>query len=545
MWLISDSGAYRLPSGQNKWQKLPDAPALEAFAAVSGRGFWWARWRVQAASWIPQMLATDDGLYVICLGRLLHYSAAQRACRQITDRAWWAAAQGRTVWALTTGGLVRYDAATGQTDRFAAGAGLASGRPVALAVGNSALFVASEADYDSRDKRFTGGGISRLDLATGTWTSHEKIGDTDVRFATALLADGDEAWAACTLYDRVVQLGAHPGMAHVKRYRPHVSGLALLHFDGKRWRVVPLQKHKPERRWVLGQRGTRAPDAILPKRIDQLWRSEDRLWAVFRMVPERYYSGYYISAGSVAVRAGGAWQGRFDIRTEELGLAGEQPQLMLISHSHGARLVLAAGHPVVLGIEHVAGRTWAVCENGLFVHDSAAGKFVPVVRIGHRAYWRVTCAAAGRHAVWFGGDGGTISRLDRKTGRLELVGVAEGRKIVDLAVTRDLGTDDAVLARTQTAKVVLPVSLARAARLPGAETIAFDAGRWRACDERASAVRPKLSCAKRGNYVYRDKQRIAFVKGVFRPIVLCEDPHTGKLWLGTYSGVASAALPSE
>ena len=547
VWLVSDGGAYRLPAGEAKWRKLPDAPALKALADVSKRGFWWARWRVWSASKIPQVFATGDGLYAICLGRLLHYPASGGGPREISDKTWRAVAQERKVWALTTGGMLRYDAATGKTDRFASGRGMPSGRPVALAVGDSAVFVAAEADYDSRTRRFTGGGIGRLDLRTGKWTVTEQVGQTSVRFVTALLADGDEAWAACTLYDRIVQLGAHPGMAHVKRYRPNVSGLAMLHFDGDAWRVMPLDKQKPDRRWILGQKGTFAIDAIVPKRLDSLWlinddrRRQGRLWGVFRMAPQRYYSGYYISAGLLAVRSDGDWRGKFDIRTKELDLGGEQPELMLISHSHGAKLVLAAGHPVVLGIESIGKRTWAVCESGLFVH-SAKGRFLPVVRTAHRAYWRVTTAAAGKHAVWFGGDGGTISRLDRKTGRLELVGVARGRKILGITVARDLGADDAVVARTAAAKAVLPVSLASAPGLPDAKTIAFDGVKWRASGKEAPAAALQFSCRKRGDYVYRGGKRVAFVKGVFRPIVLCEDTLAGKLWLGTYSGVASIPL---
>jgi len=552
MWLVSDSGVYRLPAGETTWRKLPDAPAIKALADVSKRGFWWARWRVWSASKILEMFTTDDGLYAICLGRLVHYPAAGGQPIEISDRTWRAVAQGRKVWALTTEGMVKYDAATGKTDRIAAGRGMPSGRPVALAVGNSSVFVATESDFDTGTKRFTGGGIGRLDLRTGKWTVTQKVGQTYVRFATALLADGDEAWAACSLYDRIVRLGAHPGMAHIKRYRPHVSGLALLHFDGDAWRVMSLDKHKPDRRWVLGQQGKFAIDTIVPKRLDRLWcirntrlRGEDRLWGVFRMVPQRYYSGYYISAGLLAAKKDGAWQGRFDIRTKELGLGGEQPELMLISHSHGAKLVLADGHPIVLGVESAAGRTWTVCENGLFFH-SATGRFVPVVRTAHRAYWRVTSAAAGKHAIWFGGDGGTISRLDRKTGRLELIGVARGGKIVNIAVIKDAGTDDAVVVRTAPSKAVLPVSLVSAAGLPTAETIAFDGAKWEASDQSPpAAIEPRFSCKKRGSYVYRDGRRVAFVKGVFRPIVLCEDARAGKLWLGTYSGVAGIPLPES
>lgn len=543
VWLVSDSGAYRLAAGQERWRKLPSCAALKILAGVAGRGFWWANWRARVASRIPQVFVTADGLYAICIDRLLHYPASGGACRQISTQTWHAVAKGRTVWALTTGGLLRYDAATGKTERFAAGGALPAGRPTALAVGDSAVFVATEADYDKGSRSFVGGGIGRLDLGTGKWTVTQTVGRTNVRFVTALLADGEEAWAACTLYDRVVQLGAHPGMAHIKRYRPHVSGLALLHFDGRDWGVVSLPNHKPSRRWVLGQKGKYEADAVVPKRFDRLWRSGENLWGVFRMVPERFYSGYYISAGLLAVRDSGAWQGRFDIRTKELGLAGEQPELMLLSHSHGERLVLAEGHPRVLAMESLAGRTWVVCENGLYVHDSSTGKFAPVVRTAWRAYWRVTAAAAGAHAVWFGGDGGTISRLDRKTGRIELLGVARGRKITSLAVLGDLGADDEVVARSAATKAVLPASLAGATNLPTFQGIAYSGKGWYLRDDSTAAVKSRYTCRKKGNYLYRGRRRVGFIVGVFRPTVLCDDKRTGTLWLGTYSGVASVRLP--
>ncbi len=35
---------------------------------------------------------------------------------------------------------------------------------------------------------------------------------------------------------------------------------------------------------------------------------------------------------------------------------------------------------------------------------------------------------------------------------------------------------------------------------------------------------------------------MAFLKGVFKPGVLCEDPYAGVLWLRTYSGVAAVPL---
>jgi len=256
-------------------------------------------------------------------------------------------------------------------------------------------------------------------------------------------------------------------------------------------------------------------------------------------VPERYYAGYFISAGRLADRSGGAWKGAFDCRTEELGFAGEQPELMLISHSHGHRIVLADGHPTALGMEDIGGRAWLISEAGLFVYDAGEQKFKPALREPVRLYWRATAAAADKDFIWFGGDGGTISRLDRKTGRLELVGVAEGRKISHIATV-----NGGVRVKTAESDVVLPVSLKSAPRLPAGEALEFDGGKWSAGTGQVVRQAIPWRFQSRGNYLYKGDDRVAFIKGLFRPIALCEDPVDGNLWLGAYSGVACVPLPA-
>lgn len=539
LWLVGDRGAYHLSAGAHRWRKLPQFPGQKQLAQIAHRGYWTILWRKQTSAVIGSMLATRDGLYVICLNRLLRYEPDGNEWRQISDNTWEATLQGRTVWALTTAGVMRYDPATGKSEQFRTGSGLASGRPVAIAATSSAVFVASRPDYDSKVGRFVGGGISRLDAATGKWTITEKINGTDIRFVSVLLAHGDHVCAACTLYDKVVQLGAHPGMAHVKRWRPHETGLGLLRYDKGNWTIIKGQGLATDRRWVMGQKGTVKPDRIAPKSIEAIYDCGDRIWASYRMVPQRYYAGYYISAGCLATRANGRWKGRFDIRTNELGLAGEQPELMLISHSHGVKIVLAEGHPVVLGIEHVAGKTWVICESGLFVHEAAGDRFRPVVRARCRMYWRATAAAAGRQGVWIGGDEGTISRLDGNSARLELVGVVPGRKIVSVAVE-----GRRVVVRTAKADVALPVALKSAAKLPAADCLVFDGAKWSPGPAEIQPSTSAFSCRKKSNYLYKGDRRIAFLKGVFRPKVLCEDPRGGRLWLGTYSGIAGIPLPA-
>ena len=537
-WLISDAGAYRLAPGEKQWRPLPDFPGRDQLAGQVRRGFWSAVWHKRMRVLLPSIFATGDGVYVVCANRLLHCPAGGGKWKEISRDVWRASPAGRTVWALTTGGAVRYDPATGKTDRYQAGKGPASGRPVAMAAGSKAFLLASQPDYDGKAKRFVGGGISRLDLAGGEWTVTDEVDGTDVRFITAVLADGDEAWATCILYEKVSQLGAHPGMAHVKRWRPEADGLGLLHYSGGKWTLQKRKGLKTDQRWVMGQKGTVKKDFIGPETVEMMCRCGDRLWGVYRIVPQHYYAGYFISAGCLAERSAGQWQGRFDVRTKELGFEGEQPKVMLISHSHGHRIVLADGHPIALGIEELAGRTWVITEGGLFVYDPGGDRFTPVLRARARLYWRATAAAAGKECVWFGGDAGTISRLDRKTGRLELIGVAEGRKIERLAVG-----DGGVLAVTGKSDAVLPVSLASVPKLPQGDVLAFDGQRWTASSGRATRQAVPYSF-KKSNYLYRGARRVAFLKGIFRPIVLCEDPLGGRLWLGTYAGVAGMPLPA-
>ena len=534
-WVVSDAGAWHLGPNAEQWEALPDFPARRALERVAAKGWWHAFWRRKLETLIPAVLSTEDGLYCICSNILLCFDPDTGKWQTLSTDAWSAATDGRKVWALTTGAVLRYDGAQGKLTTYKLGEGPAAGRPVDMAVADAAFYVVSEPDYDQGSKSFVGGGISRLDTATGQWTVTETVDGTDIRFLSAIAADTGEVWAACLTYDGAVEQGAHPGMAHVKRWKPRVTGLATLRRTAEGWTLMPAEDLPRENRWVMGQKGTENRGDVLPRTVEALCPSGDRVWGAYRMMPEKYYAGYYFSFGCLAGRQRDGWQPVFDARTRELHLVGEQPQLMLISHSHGERIVLAEGHPDLLGLDSTAGKPVAVFENGVSIQAGDAFR-TPLLE-PFRIYWQATAAVPTEEAVWFGGDAGTLSRLDRKTGKLELVGVVPGRKIAAMAAK-----DGRVFARTVPFEAVLPHSMADAPELPAAGVIAFDGESWEPAEGMPGSPQTRFSCKNKSSYLYRDEQRVAFLKGVFKPDVLCEDPYAKVLWVGTYSGVAPVPL---
>jgi hypothetical protein len=176
----------------------------------------------------------------------------------------------------------------------------------------------------------------------------------------------------------------------------------------------------------------------------------------------------------------------------------------------------------------------------VFVHEPRGGKFTCVFRTAPRLYWRATAAAAAADAVWIGGDGGTVSRFDRASRRVELVGLCPGRKVV--AIGADAGK---VVVRTQEIEGVLPVQLRSATKLPAADRIVFDGETWTAGEgsEKIATRRAGLTTKKKSSYLYRNGKPVVFLRGAFRPKVLCADRAGGRLWLSLYSGVASIPMP--
>ena len=552
-WVMSDSATFHLPPGGEQWIKVPDFPGQSRLTASVRAGFWLFRWHHREISLVASCFVTPSGLGVLHERRLYHCDGRGQ-WRTLASGVWQAIADGDQVWALATDGVLGIDLASGQSTLHRYGQGPAEGRPVAIVLVENALFLASHGNYETKArefKGFNGGGISRLDLATGKWTVTDKIGETSVQFVDSLFAEGRDVWAGVMLYDKPIQRGAHPGMAHVKRWLPHPSGIGLARFADGSWSIQTGLDLKTDHRWMAPHGKGVYLDTLGPQNVEMMCRTGSRLWGVCRIVPEHWYGGYTLSVGSLAERKGDGWQAGIKLRTSEFALGGEHPALLGISRSHGG-VYLAEGHARVLGIRTVGDRCCVISQTGVFVHDPATDRFQCVVREPDRLYFRATCGVPTADSVWFGGDGGTVSRLDRKTGRLALAGVVPGRTVTGIGAK-----GDRVVVTTRPGKATLPVSLADAPSLPEADVLVWDGQQWAGgseADLKDVPVKgtPSLACRFKGghrdvakrqdNYLDRDGKPVAYLRGVFRPQALCDDAEAGLLWLATYAGIASVPL---
>ena len=536
VWLIGAQGAYRLIPGESKWKQLPAFPGQTELSEMARRGFWSRLWRDKLQTALPEAIATDNAFYAICFDTLLKFEVASGSWSTIARQVSQCVQGDKEIWCLTTGGLARARDGESKPTIYSSGQGLAAGRPLGLAVTRQAVWVISEPDYDAPSKTFKGGGISRLDLAAKTWTITEKVDGTDIRFTTAISAQGNDAWVACSLYDKIDEFSAHPGMAHVKRWLPHRTGIGLLQYRNGNWTLARGEQLKTEKRWVLGQTGEANTDLLGPQSVERICAAGGRIWGEYRVSGEKYYAGYYISAGCLAEFRGEIFKPVFDVRNQELDMTGEQPDLLLISLSHG-EIVRGEGQPIVLGMEVVAGHMCIITESGVYLFNEKTGKFQAALHEPFRAYWRVTAAAVDKNAIWFGGDAGTISRLDRATGQLELMGVMKGRKITVM-----VATDQGIAVKSEKTDVVLPIQLAETKEIQGTEVV-WDGKEWRPSDAALAIQRSAFGFEKDSDYLTKAGKRTAFVKGIFKPVVLCEDKTGGLLWLGTHNGVAAVRLP--
>ncbi len=540
-WVIADSATWRFTGGAAP-RRLPPLPAGRRITSTVKTGIWLARRRRQTAYFVADPLSLGGRLVVSSFGAI--YALADGAWGRVAAEGWSPRAGHGALWFLSTRGLVRYDPATKHSEAFGSPQPLPAGRPTHLTTTERAVWVAVEPREDPRTKGFTGGGIARLDVASGRWQTWQTINGQRADRVTALEVRGGAVWATAIGYGRYRTLSAHPGMMHCKRTVPIPTGLCLHRFDTAKgtWRTLHLATPDCERRRILGQRGKQRDAAMVPSIVNATAAGERRLFGIVQMFPRDFYSGYYTSIDQLAVRRDGAspWEVSYAHHPEQLGLEGEQPSVLLISESHGKRIVYGVGHDYPLALFAHDGLAWAVTEGCVAWFDEGKGSWQKVLETGFRFYWKATAALDDGEHLWIGSDRGIVARLDLATNRFETLAALSDRQVTSIVAE---GGRIRVAAK-RADRGCLPVQLEGKLAALDCDAAVFDGKDWKPADATVAApsgvpwrVDGKVNFLSRIDPKTKKPVPAYYLLGVFQPRVLCTSPGGRRVWLATYSGL--------
>ena len=538
VWAVADNATLRF-AGDAAPKRLPALPTGSRMASTLETGVWLARRQQQTTYFVSDALSLGGRLDLASFGGV--YELADGAWREVASEGWSPRAGHGAVWFLTTKGLVRYDPETRQSKLFGAPKPLPVGRPTHLATTEEAVWVAVEPQEDPQAKAFVGRGIARLDVASGKWTVWQTINGRRADHVTALEVRDGAVWASAIGYEEYRTQSAHPGMMHLTRTVPIPTGLCMHRYDVAKgeWTTLHLPTPDCEPRRILGQWGKHTMGVMVPRIIDATAAGEQALYGIVRLFPKSFYSGYYTSVDRLAVRKNGAWEASYGHHPEQLQLHGEQPSVLLISESHGKRIVHGDGHDHVLGLFTHGGRAWTVTEGCIAWADAATGQWTPVAETGFRFYWKATAAFDDGQALWVGSDRGLLARLDFASNRFEHRAELKGRQIVWIG-----RAGDRIVATGRPApKGQLPAQLESKLPALDCDAVAFDGKAWTPTETPAHATRPPVwQSDPKSNLLSRvdgagQMKPAVYLVGAFQPNVLCESADGQRTWVATYSGL--------
>jgi len=552
-WVVADTGTYTHSHETGSWRTAPPLPTGEEISRFLARGVWTGRRREMLKGLLGEPVLLDGDIYIPSRGSLYRFhNSSQKWSRISGDGSKAVPAKGRLFF-IGGFGVGEYDPATGRAVLYKVGEDIPNGRPQFLVVTERNVWVALDSQGLSESYAEGKGGVARFDLKKREWTAYRKIKEQNADQVTALQNIGGHLWCATQSYTEVASIVAHPGMAHVKRTRPKVEGLSMHNYIGDQdeWHTITLSMPEGEPRTILGQKGTHNQGKMVPRRVLAVVPGSPVILCQFDMYPRQYYSGYYQTIGIFAKRdrADGDWVPSFINHADQLDLQGEQPSVLLVSGSHGRRIVLATGHKKVLGLfRHEAGDIWAVTEGCLAWFNEDRQRWHRAVEPAFRFYCRASAATADDKHIWVGSDCGIISKMDKATYESRVSIWLPRREVTQLAWD-DAGT---LWAKTADSKCRrLPVEMEGVPKGPAAEVVRFDGNEWVAAEGWPAAVQPpadKWAFEKKRNFLLRKTssdpsgERRCFVGGVFRPRFLLEDPVDGSLWISTYCGLVKLSI---
>ncbi|HUT32922.1 MAG TPA: hypothetical protein VNE39_05545 [Planctomycetota bacterium] len=565
VWVVADTGTFRLKAPGGEPAVFPALPTAEQIRRVVETGIWTAHWRRRTGHLITAPASIGERLYAGSYGDL--YELADGKWQRIAEGGWQQAVHDGKLWFLNAQGLAEYDPQTGKTS-VAAPPESVRGRYTRLLVTDTAAWLVAEPEGTGKEGPPAGGGLARFDLAKRNWQAWPKINDLSANAVACIAAQDGAVWAA-TMEGRYRSRSAHPGMTTTSRLDFDATGFALHRRDEKagKWDSYPLAMPELEKRLICGQDGKRSMDVVTPQSIEELSVGGTRIFALARLMPKQFFGGYWPCIEQVASRPGpgDAWAAAFGHHPEQTCLEGEQPLVLNISSGELTRIGSslkeqrweAVGHDLVLGLFALGRRHWAVTEGCIAVHDEAVGQWRRLVEPDFRWYWRATAALDDGRSLTVGSDRGLVCRLDLASGRFEFLGALKDRTISRLAKDKNGAL---MAAGSQAPLGRLPVQLADTLKPLDSDAARFDGKAWTAAkpeDLPPAGSAPPWSLKQferkdhldksQGNYLCGppNGQPRYYVKEVFFPQFLCASADGRRMWLSTYTGIVRLDLDAK
>jgi hypothetical protein len=564
-WITTDKGTFRAKGDAAKLEKLPALPSAWRITKAVEKGIWIPHWERRTGHFMADPASAGDALFVVSYGSIQGLSGGKWTT--VASRSWKPLAAGGRLWFLNAEGLNEYDPKSGKTSVHKPPESC-RGRCVQMVSTGAGLWIASYPVPPAGGGQPTGGGLARFDLEKRKWQAHAEVGGSRTDRISCLQSAGDALWVVA-LEGKYSTKSAHPGMTTTRKSMFETTGMRLHRFDRKagKWQSWPLALSDLEKRLICGQDGKRGSDSIVPEFVERISVGAERVFAATRLVPRKYFGGYWPCVNALARKQGGKWSTSFEHDPAQLGLQGEQPPVLNISHGEltrvGSRLKdhlwEAVAQDMVLGLFARGGTHWAITDGGAAFFDSAAGKWSRVVEPEYRWYWRATAALQDGDYLYLGSDRGLVGRLAVKTGKFELLAAIKDRSVKRFA----RGKDGKIFLATEAAPLgQLPVFLAGKLKPLDGDAAVFDGKTWKLA--RVSDLPPPPPQSEwvfkpfdrkghfdktDGNFLCRRAGVTAaptyYLKEVFFPLFLCGGEKEKRMWISTYTGLLRLDLPGS
>jgi hypothetical protein len=574
-WVITDRATFRVTSAKNTPEKFPPIPSAVRIARVIKKGIWTPHWERRTGHLLSALAVIKGKLMVSSYGNI--YQLAEGKWTTVANRNWQPVLLNENLWYLNSGGLNQYQPDSGKSLLHKLPDG---GTAVRLLASGQFVWVAAYPVAKEKDAAPVGGGLARFDTVEKKWQSFALVKGTPTDRICAMASVGSQLWVVALLGKNSTK-SAHPGMTTTRRNIFETTGMKLLHFgpaDEKKtvgigagtWSSYDLPREDFEKRLICGQDGKRGMDTIVPEFIEKISVGPKRIFAATRLVPRKYFGGYWPCINGIASRESGSWKASFEHKPAQLGLEGQQPAVLNISNGELSRvnsslknqLWEAVGHDMVLDLFYDRENHWAVTSGGAAFFDLKTGKWQRLAEAKYRWYWRVSAALEDQGWLYIGSDRGLISRMEIATGKFEHLGTIKNRSIS--RIEKD-DNGNLLFGSQLTQLGQLPVHLK--VKLKELEAVAaiYDGQQLKVLKTPSSTLMLARSSEwsfrkfvrrghfdkTRGNFLCKGKVKTSqikpsyYLKEVFFPLFLCSGNNENRMWVSTYTGMVRLDLSAK